>query len=172
MRGRPDLFAFAILLILALSGVLSPAEAMSGFGSPAVVAVAAILVLSAGLERTGTAGLISIPLRRLAGRSEQRLMVLLMLSGGLLAAFMINLIALSVLLPVATFIANRRRISPTILLLPLAYATMFGGKATVLGGPANLIMVDIVERGGAATIRLFDFLPLGLTMLVVGTAWM
>lgn len=171
MRGRPDLIAFAILLILALSGVLSPTEAVSGFGSPAVVAVAGIFALSAGLERAGVAGLISRPLRRLAGRSEGRLTILLMMASGLLAA-VTNLAAVSVLLPVTTFIANRRRISPTVLLLPLAYAAMFGGKATMIGGPANLVMAEILDRRGVATLRLFDFLPLGLSMLVVGIAWM
>ncbi|MGH2372080.1 MAG: SLC13 family permease [bacterium] len=171
-RWRPDLIAVGVLLILALAGIVTTEEAVGGFGMPAVVAVAAVFVISAGLERTGAAMRVSHALRRLAGRSQRRMIVLLMAACGLLAAVMINLAAVSVLLPVAAAIADRRRMSPTLLLLPLAYAALFGGKLTVFGGPSNLLIADILQRNGIATLGLLDFLPVGLPLLVVGTAWM
>lgn len=171
-RWRPDLIAFSILLILALTGLVSAEEALGGFGTPAVIALAAVFVISAGLERTGVATLVSRPLRRLAGRSERRVIILLMAISGILAAVMINLAAVGVLLPVATAIAYRRRMSSTLLLMPLAYAAVFGGKLTLFAGPSNLLIADILQSRGVATLRLFDFVPVGLPMLVAGIAWM
>ncbi len=171
-RWRPDFIAVGVLLILALAGIVTTEEAVGGFGMPAVVAVAAVFVISAGLDRTGAAMRVSQALRRLAGRSQRRMIVVLMAAAGLLAAVMMNLTAVSVLLPVAAAIADRRRMSPTLLFLPLAYAALFGGKLTVFGGPSNLLIADILQRNGVATLGLLDFLPVGLPLLVVGTAWM
>ncbi len=164
--------AFGLLLALVVGRLVPVDQAFSGFGSPAVIAVAAIFVISAGLERTGAAALVSRPLRLLAGRSYVRLVVILMAVTGLLSAFMNNLVAVGVLLPVTMAVAYRRRTSPSLLLLPLAYAARFGGNLTLIAGPTNLLLADILSRRGVATLRLFDFLPVGLPMLVVGTAWM
>ncbi len=164
--------AFGLLLALVVGRLVPLERAFSGFGSPAVVAVAAIFVISAGLERTGAAALVGRPLRLLAGRSTVRLVVILMAATGLLSAFMNNLAAVGVLLPVTMAVAHRRRTSPSLLLLPLAYAARFGGNLTLIAGPTNLLLADILSRRGVATLRLFDFLPIGLPMLVAGTAWM
>ncbi|MGH2452785.1 MAG: SLC13 family permease [bacterium] len=171
-RWRPDVIALGVLLLLALTGLVSAEEAVGGFGMPAVVALAAVFVLGAGLEQTGAAALVSRTVRRLAGRSERMLLLLLMGISGAVAAVMINLGAVSIVLPVALAITARRRISPTVLLLPLAYAAVFGGKLTLIAGPSNLIMAGILERRGLATLHLFDLLPVGLSLLVGGTAWM
>ena len=171
-RWSPDLVAFGLLLALVLGGLVPVDQAFSGFGSAAVIAVAAIFIISAGLERTGVAALVSRPLRIMAGRSYVRLIVILMTVTGLLSAFMNNLAAVGVLLPVTMAIAYRRRTSPSLLLLPLVYAARFGGNLTLIAGPTNLLLADILHRRGVATLRLFDFLPIGLPMLIVGTAWM
>lgn len=163
--------AFGLLLALVIGHLVPLDQAFSGFGSPAVIAVAAIFVISAGLERTGAAALVSRPLRLLAGRSYLRLVVILMAVTGLLSAFMNNLVAVGVLLPVTMSVAHRRRASPG-LLLPLAYAARFGGNLTLIAGPTNLLLADILSRRGVANLHLFDFVPIGLPMLVVGTAWM
>jgi di/tricarboxylate transporter len=171
-RWRPDLIAFAVLLILALTRLVSAEEALGGFGTPAVIAMAGVFVISAGLERTGAAALASRPLRRLAGRSDRRVIILLMAISGILAAVMINLAAVGVLLPVAAAIAYRRRMSSTLLLMPLAYAAVFGGKLTLFAGPSNLLIADILQRRGVATLHLFDFVAVGLPLLVTGIIWM
>ncbi|HEV8340337.1 MAG TPA: SLC13 family permease [bacterium] len=170
-RWSPDLIAVGILLVLALTGLVTVEQAFSGFGTPAVVAVAAIFVISAGLERTGAAALASRPLRVLAGRSQRRLQVVVMATAGLLAGFMNNLAAVGVLLPVTMTVAHRRRINPARLLLPLAYAGRFGGNLTLIAGPSNLIVADILARRGLAHLGFFDYLPLGLPMLLIGTIW-
>jgi di/tricarboxylate transporter len=171
-RWSPDLVAFGVLLVLTLGGLVTVEQAFAGFGTPAVIVVATVLVISAGLERTGVAALIGRPLRRLAGRSRLRLLVIVMATTGILAGFMNNLVAVGILLPVTVAIAHRRRISPTLLLLPLAYAARFGGNLTLIAGPSNLLMADILQRRGLATLGFFDFLPLGIPLLLVGTAWM
>lgn len=171
-RWRADLIAFAVLLALGLTGLVSVEQAVSGFGTPAVIAVASIFVVGAGLERTGLAARVSATLRRLAGRSRRRLIVVLMLASGFLAGIMLNLAAIGVLLPAVVTIAHRRRISPTLLLMPVAYAALFGGKLTLIAGPSNLIVADIVARRDIASLGFFDFIPIGLPMLLVGTAWM
>ncbi len=170
-RWSPDLISVGILLVLALTGLVTVEQAFSGFGTPAVVAVAAIFVVSAGLERTGVAALASRPLRVLAGRSQRRLQVIVMATAGLLAGFMNNLAAVGVLLPVTMTVAHRRRISPARLLLPLAYAGRFGGNLTLIAGPSNLIVADVLARRGLGHIGFFDYLPLGVPMLVLGTLW-
>jgi di/tricarboxylate transporter len=117
------------------------------------------------------AALASRPLRVLAGRSQRRLQVIVMTTAGLLAGFMNNLAAVGVLLPVTMSVAHRRRISPARLLLPLAYAGRFGGNLTLIAGPSNLIVADILARRGLGHLGFFDYLPLGLPMLLVGTVW-
>jgi di/tricarboxylate transporter len=131
-----------------------------------------VYIVSAGLDRTGVAELVSRPLRVLAGRSHVRLIVLLMLITGGLSAVMNNLAAVGVLLPVAMAIAYHRRTSPSLLLLPLVYAARFGGNLTLIAGPTNLLLADILERSGVARLGLLDFLPIGIPMLIVGTGWM
>jgi len=164
--------AFGLLVTLALGGLVTVDEAFSGFGSPALIAVAAIFVISAGLDRTGVGSLASQPLRVAAGRSYRRLLVILMATVGTLAAFMNNLAAVGVLLSVTVATAHRQRLSPSLLLLPLVFAARFGGNLTLIAGPTNLLLADILARRGVGTLRLFDFLPVGLPMLLVGIAWM
>lgn len=170
-RWSPDLIAVGILLVLALSGLVTVEQTFAGFGTPAVVALAAIFVVSAGLERTGVAALAARPLRVLAGRSPRRLQIIVMATTGLLAGFMNNLAAVGVLLPVTMAVAHRRRISPGRLLLPLAYAGRFGGNLTLIAGPSNLLVADILARRGLGTLAFFDYLPIGLPMLLVGIVW-
>lgn len=170
-RWPADLTAFAVLLVVALARLVPPEQAFAGFGSPAVAAVAAIFVLSTGLERTGAVALLARPLRLVSGRSYRRLLALLMGLTGLLAGFMNNLAAMGVLLPVTMTVAHRRRLTPTRLLLPLAYAARFGGNLTLIAGPSNVLIAAILQERGLAHLGLFDFVPLGLTMLAVGTAW-
>jgi len=170
-RWRPDLVALGVVLALAIGGVVPANQAFSGFGTPTVAAVAAVFVVSAGLERTGAAALVARRLRRLATGSPVVLLASLMVATGVLSGFMNNLAAAAMLLPVTVALAARSRLSPTLLLLPMAYAARFGGNLTLIAGPSNLLMAEILHRRGIADLRLFDFLPLGLPMLLVGTAW-
>lgn len=171
-RWSPDIVALGVLLVLTISGLVTVQQGFGGFGTPTIAAVVAIFVISAGLERTGVAAFLSRPLSRAAGISYGRLLVAVMAVTGVLSGFLNNLVAAAILLPVTTAIAIRSRMSPTLLLLPMAYAARFGGNLTLIAGPSNLLMAEILHRRGIAELGLFDFLPLGLPMLIVGTAWM
>lgn len=159
------------LLALLLGGVISPEKGFSGFGSPVVVAVACVFVLSAALERTGVAAVIGRYILRIAGASELRLIVAFGTVAGLLAGVMNSIGAIAVLLPAAMAAAREARISPSKLLLPLALGTRLGGNLTLISGPSNLIASEALALRGLREFGLFEFLPLGLAFLAGGIAF-
>ncbi len=110
---RADLIALFVLIVLGLTGILTPQEALSGFSRSAVITIIGIFILTAGLEKTGVTRALGVWLVRLGGATEGRMLIVLMLSGALLSLFMNNIAAGSVLLPVAVGIARERSISPS-----------------------------------------------------------
>lgn len=167
-----DVVALLLLLSLVVSGLLTPPEAFAGFASPAVVAVGAIFVVSAGLFQSGLAGRMGDLLVKLAGRSESRLIALLMIGVALLSAAMNNVAAVAVLLPAVTGISRRIGVSPSRLLLPLAYAAIMGGTLTLMGTPPNLIVSDVLRQRGLAPLGFFEITRLGLPLLGAGVLFM
>jgi len=170
-RWRPDAVALLALLALVLSGILDPRTAFSGFGSPVLVAVGAVFVVSAGLERTGVAAAIGRRLYRLAGTNEVVLILVLSGTAGLLSGVMNSLGAMAVLLPAAMATAREARLSPSKLLLPLALGTRLGGNLTLIAGPSNLIASTTLQGSGLRPLGFFEFLPIGGTFLVAGMAF-
>lgn len=166
-----DVVALLLLLVLIVTGVLTPAEAFSGFASPAVIAVASIFVVSGGLFQCGIAGRMGRVLIRLAGESEPRLIVVLMMSAALLSAVMNNVAAVAVLLPAAVGIARQMEIAPSRLLLPLAYGGVMGGTLTLIGTPPNLIVSDVLRQRGLAPLGFFEITLVGVPFLLAGTAF-
>jgi di/tricarboxylate transporter len=171
-RWRPDAVAVLTLLILLLTGVISPEQGFSGFGSPVLIAVACVFVVSAALERTGIAVLIGRRILRIAGASELRLIVAFATVAGLLAGVMNSIGAVAVLLPAAMAAAREARISPSKLLLPLALGTRLGGNLLLISGPSNLIASEVLVHHDLRPFGLFEFLPLGLAFLVGGVAFL
>jgi di/tricarboxylate transporter len=171
-RLRIDLIALMVLAALALSGLVTPTEALSGFSNPAVITVWAVFILSGGLARSGVANRIGKILIRLAGKSEARIIIAIMLTAGLLSAFINNVGVAALLLPVVMDIARRLRISPSRLLMPLAFGTILGGMITLIGTPPNILVNNILLGQNVTPFRFFDFTPIGLVMLVLGTAYM
>ena len=171
-RLRIDLIALMVLAALALSGLVTPAEALSGFSSPAVITVWAVFILSGGLARSGVANRIGKFLMRLAGKSEVRIIIAIMMTAGLMSAFLNNVGVAALLLPVVMDIARRLRTSPSRLLMPLAFGTILGGMITLIGTPPNLLVDNILLAQNLAPFRFFDFTPIGLAMLILGTAYM
>ena len=167
-----DLVALLVLGVLAVSGLVTPAEALAGFSNPAVITVWAIFILSGGLARTGLANRLGQRLLRLAGSSEIRLVIMIMLSAGLLSAVMNNVGVAALFLPVVMDMARHARISPSKLLMPLSYATLLGGLLTLIGTPPNILVSDLLRSGGLTPFQMFDFTPLGLSALLAGTAYM
>lgn len=171
-RLRVDLVALIVLLALVLTGILTPAEAFSGFSNPAVITVWAIYIVSGSLVHTGVTDTVGEYIARIAGTGESRLIVVLMLTVGLLSAFMNNIGAAAMMLPVAISLAHRARMSPSKLLIPLAFASLLGGTMTLIGTPPNLLVSEALRDAGLAPFGLFDFTPLGIIMLLSSIAYM
>ncbi|MFQ6100319.1 MAG: SLC13 family permease [Anaerolineae bacterium] len=171
-RLRVDAVALLVLIGLTLTGLVTPAEALSGFSNPAVVTVWAMFILSGGLSRTGVANLIGRQVLRLAGQGEGRLVAVIMLVGGALSAFMNNVAVTALLLPVVVDIARRAGRPPSKLLIPLAFGSLLGGLNTLIGTPPNLLVSTALRDYGLYAFQLFDYTPVGLAVMLAGVAYM
>lgn len=126
---------------LALTGLVTPVEALCGFSSPAVITVGAVLILSAGLARTGVANIIGNRVLGLAGESEVRLLIIVMLTVGVMSAFMNDIGVAALMLPVVINITRKVVIPPSKLLIPLAFGALLGGLNTLIGTPPNFVVL-------------------------------
>ena len=169
---RMDLVALLVLLILTLTGLVTPTQAFYGFSSPAVLTVGAVFVVSNGLFKTGVANAIGDRILKLAGASEVRLIAAIMASVGLMSSVMNNIGATAVLLPAVISIARQTKISPSKLLIPLSLGSLLGGVATLIGTPPNILVSDVMRQRGVVPFSFFDFTPLGLLSLGSGIAFM
>ncbi len=180
-KVRVDLVAMMVLLAVALTGLVEPKEALSGFSNPAVVTVWAVFILSGGLTRTGVASRIGHFVLRLAGQREISLVAAIMATAGVMSAFMNNVGVAALLLPVVMDITRRTGIAPSKLLIPLAFSSLLGGLITQIGTPPNILisdsLQDFIDRGVLdgdqyQTFGLFDFTPVGLTVMLAGMVYM
>lgn len=165
---RMDLVALLVLGALAITGLVTPDEAFAGFSNSAVITVWAMFILSEGLTRTGIADIIGRQVMRIAGRREISMIVVIMITGAVLSAFMNNIGVAALMLPVVVEVARRTRIPASRLLMPLAYSTLLGGLMTLIGTPPNLLITESLVRGGYEPFKLFDFTPLGGGVMFVG----
>ncbi len=165
---RMDLVALLVLGALAITGLVTADEALAGFSNSAVVTVWAMFILSEGLTRTGIADIIGRQVMRVAGTREISMIVVIMITGAVLSAFMNNIGVAALMLPVVVDIARRTRIPPSRLLMPLAYSTLLGGLMTLIGTPPNLLISQALVDAGETTFGLFDFTPIGAGVMFVG----
>ncbi|GMW07226.1 MAG: hypothetical protein AMXMBFR8_20220 [Nevskiales bacterium] len=168
---RMDLVALLVMCALAVTGVVSPATALSGFSNEAVITVWAMFILSEGLARSGSGQIASRRILQVAGRSEPVVVATLMLVGGALSAFMPNVGVAALMLPVAVEIARRTEIPSSRLLMPLAFAALLGGMTTLIGTPPNLLISDALAAAGERPFAMFDFAPVGIGALLAATAF-
>jgi len=172
-RLRVDLVAMMVLVALAVTGLVTVEGAFSGFASPAVIVVWAVFIISGGLTRSGVADLIARQVVRLAGRSQLRLMLLIMVAVGIMSAFMSNVGAAAILLPAVMSVARETDIPPSKLLIPLAWASLLGGNVTMIGTPPNILASSILEiYGNIEPFGFFDFVPMGTVVLVAGILYL
>ena len=167
-----DLTAFLGLATLIIFGYLSPAEAFTGFASPAVITMLSVFIVGAALLETGVADIIGGRIHKVVGNSEIRLILVLMLVAGALSAFMNNIAATAVLMPAVASIANRAGLAPSRLFMPLAFGAILGGTTTLVGTPPNILAAQMLQERGLEPFTLFDFTPIGLVLLFVGTIFM
>jgi di/tricarboxylate transporter len=169
---RYDLVALIVLLLLALTGLITGLEAIQGFSNPAVITIAAVLVLSGGLYRTGIAHFVGDHVLRLAGEGAGRLTLLMMVTAGLLSAIMNNIAVSALLIPVVLEISGRTGHAPSKLLIPLAFASLLGGMTTMIGTAPNILISGAAADAGLGGFGMFAFTPVGIAALVAGVAYM
>ena len=170
-RFRHDVVAMFSLLVLVLAGIVDPGEAFEGFANPAVVSVAAVLVVGHALERTGFVELIGHALLR-AGRGLTLQILLLCLLVCIASAFMNNIGALALFMPVAVHITRKAGHPPSYVLMPLAFSSLLGGLITMIGTPSNLIVAGYRRGAAGAAFGIFDFAPVGAGVAVAGIAFL
>ena len=166
-RWRYDLVAFAALMLGVVLGVVETKHAFDGFGHPATIVVALVLVVSAGLVRSGAIYLITRTLVD-STRSLGTHIAIMGTIGGVLSGFMNNVAALALLMPVDIQTARKAGRAPGLSLMPLSFATILGGMATLIGTPPNIIIASIREDAVGEPFSMFDFAPVGGLTAVAG----
>lgn len=174
VRNKPRMDVVALLMIVALplTGVLTVQETLAGFSDPSVVVIAALFVIGEGLVRTGIAYQLGERLMHRAGSSETRLIVLLMLTVAGLGSVMSSTGVVAIFIPVVLSIAARLKIAPSRLMMPLSFAALISGMLTLVATPPNMVVHSELVRAGYAGFGFFAFAPIGLTILVLGIAYM
>lgn len=172
---RPDVTALIVLLALAFLEPwthISPMEAISGFSNPATITVLAMLILSEAIRQTGAVQLLSQRLARFAGDNETKQLAVTIGVPGVLSGFVNNTPVVALLVPVISDMAHRGKTSPSKLLIPLSYASMFGGTLTLIGTSTNLLASDVSGRLLGHEFGMFEFTGLGLIVLAVGSLYL
>ncbi|MGM0628020.1 MAG: SLC13 family permease [Candidatus Fermentibacterota bacterium] len=170
-RLRPEVIALMVLSALAASGILTAPEAFSGFSSRAVMILISVFIIAEGLTRTGVSDAVAGLLLRWGGRGEGRLVTVVMAAGAGLSLFLNNIASAAVLLPAVGTAAGRADVPPSKVLMPLVYATILGGMATLLT-TMNIVVSSVLEKSGLQGYGLLDFLPIGIPVVVAGMLYM
>ncbi len=166
-RWRYDVVAVAALITVALFGLVDAGEVFSGFGHPAIITVAAMLIISYVME---TSGVVAILARRVEAVAVGRLGALAALTGtvAVLSGFMNNIGALVLMLPVAVHLARSQGVNRSLYLMPMAFASMLGGMITLIGTPPNIIISSFRDQAGLGDYEIFEFSPVGLIVAAGG----
>ena len=165
---RSDIVALCALASLLIFHILTPEEALSGFSNSVVIMMIGLFVVGGAIFQTGLAKMISSRLLKLAGKSERRLLLLVILVTAAIGAFVSNTGTVALMLPIVVSLAASAGTSPGRLLMPLAFASSMGGMMTLIGTPPNLVIQEALISGGYGELSFFSFLPVGLVCLAVG----
>lgn len=171
-RVRMDAVALLVIVAFVLSGTLSLSEAFSGFSDPNVVLIAALFIIGDGLVRTGVATVMGTWLVKMAGSSEIKMLVLLMLTVAGLGAFMSSTGVVAIFIPVVLSVSMRMQTSPSRLMMPLSFAGLISGMMTLVATPPNLVVNSELLREGFSGFSFFSVTPIGLVVLVLGIVYM
>ena len=169
---RVDLVALLVLLAVGLLRLIDPKEVFDGFSNSAVITVWAVYIVSGGLFKTGVADTLGRTIHRLSGDKEPRLIATIMVTCGVISAFMNNVGATAMLMPALIGISRRTKIAVSKLLIPLSFSSLLGGAMTLIGTPANILAMGILAERGLPTIGFFGFTPMGLVLLTTGVLYM
>jgi di/tricarboxylate transporter len=164
----PELTGLLAASLLIVTGVLKPSEAMEGFGSPSLITLMGLFALSSGLFRSGGLDRLRALIGSDAVRSPKRMIAVMVAAVGPVSAFVPNTPIVASLLPVIEGWCQRRRISPSKVLLPLSFATVLGGTLTLLGSSVNLLASEVSSKLGYGAFGLFSFTPIGIGIWLIG----
>ena len=167
-RLRSDVVALCALLLLLLTGILTPEEALAGFSNPIVIMMIGLFVVGGAIFRTGLAARIGGSLMRLAGNSQRRLFFLVVVGTALIGAFVSNTGTVALMLPIVVSMSARAGTDARRLLMPLAFASSMGGMLTLIGTPPNLVIQEHLTEGRYAPLSFFPFTPVRLICIAVG----
>jgi di/tricarboxylate transporter len=169
---RLDVVALGVVILLILTNVLSVDQALAGFSSSAVILIVALFIVGGAVFQTGLAGTIGDQILRVAGSSENRLVIVVTLAVAGLSAFISNTGTVALLLPAILSVAAVAKISASRLLIPLAFASSFGGAATLIGTPPNIIASEALRDAGFSQLDFFAFTPAAVVLLLAGVIFM
>lgn len=167
-KVRSDLVALCALVALLVCQILTPEEALSGFSNSVVIMMIGLFVVGGAIFQTGLAKMISSKILRLAGKSETRLFLLVILVTSAIGAFVSNTGTVALMLPIVVSLAASANVSSSRFLMPLAFASSMGGMMTLIGTPPNLVINDALVSAGLEGLSFFSFLPVGLICVAVG----
>ena len=167
-----EVVAVLLVMALVLTNTLTASEAFAGFGNDIVITIAGLFILTGGLAKTGVIDLVGRRLHRTAGDSEFRIAALIMFAAALCAAVMKNTTTTAMFLPVVLGIAERRNISPSKLLMPLAFGAILGGTYTLIGTSTNLAVSGALPRYGMQPFTMFELTKVGVVIVAVGMLYM
>lgn len=172
--GRPrfDVVAILVVLALTLSGVLTVQEALAGFSDPVVMLIASVMIVGEGLVSTGVAYRLGEAVIRGGGRSEARLVTLVMLLAGSIGAFMSSFAIVAMFIPVVMSIANKIGLNPKRMLMPLSVAALVSGMMTLIASSPNLIIEDMLKSRGLSPLGFFSWTPFGVGVLAASIGFM
>lgn len=167
-KVRSDIVALCALCALLIFQILTPAEALSGFSNSVVIMMVGLFVVGGAIFQTGLAKMISSRILKLAGKSELRLFILVMLVTSGIGAFVSNTGTVALMLPIVVSLAASANMNASRLLMPLAFASSMGGMMTLIGTPPNLVIQEALVSGGYPALSFFSFFPVGLVTVIVG----
>ena len=167
-KVRSDIVALCALCALLIFQIQTPAEALSGFSNSVVIMMVGLFVVGGAIFQTGLAKMISSRILKLAGKSELRLFLLVMLVTSGIGAFVSNTGTVALMLPIVVSLAASANINASRLLMPLAFASSMGGMMTLIGTPPNLVIQEALVSGGYPALSFFSFFPVGLVTVIVG----
>lgn len=170
-RLSSELVALLVAVALAITGVLTPQEALSGFSTTAVITIMAVFILAEALRRSGVSDQVGQLLLKIGGKGEVRLTVIVMMAGAFLSLFMNNIAAAAVLLPAASGAAKKAGVNTSRILMPLAFGTILGGTATLLT-TANIVINSLLVDRGLHSFSVTDFAWVGVPVTIAGAVYM
>ncbi|MCZ6530942.1 MAG: SLC13 family permease [Chloroflexi bacterium] len=169
---RVDVVALLVLISVGVLGLIPVGELFSGFSNSAVITVWAVYMVSGGLFKTGVANAMGSGILKIGGNMESRLIATIMLTVGVLSAFMNNVGATAMLLPAVVGISRKTKVAVSKMLIPLAFASLLGGAMTLIGTPANILATGILAERGLPTFGFFEFTRMGIVVLTTGVLYM